>query len=308
MKSVFCKITFLLILFLCSHSYSQENISLLEIPESVLNEGELTEDDFSTEKAMSENYIDSSNKLHFNYFKDKDENLEVFCVNQNVPDSKRVLSFYSGDKIRRCFYGKDFLLECVELWHCGKKASDAFIQKICYYEYDLENKSQFSRIKREYDLTEKKMQESFYDGKNNVVLKKKYDFVIAEDSALIYKAEYKNKARLNYVYSYKFDSAGRITFEEEKHFNYKDAESFKVIKETSRKNVYSYVGAGSLPVINFYEDNILRMKTVYSSQKDYMQYIYFDYDIMLKIQYINGKKRSETFYAGQEEKYRKVYE
>lgn len=308
MKSVFCKITFLLILFLCSHSYSQENISLLEMQESVLNEVELAEGDFSTEKTMSENYIDSSNKLHLNSFKDKDENLEVLCVDENMPGSKKVLSFYSGDKIKRRFYSKYFLLECVELWHCGKKASDAFIQKICYYEYDLENNSQFSRIKREYDLTEKKMQESFYDEKNNVVLKKKYDFIIAEESALIYKAEYKNKARLNYVYSYKFDSAGRIAFEEEKHLLYKDAQSFKVIKETSKKNVYSYIGSDSLPVITFYEDNILRMKTVYSSQKDYMQYIFFEHDVILKIQYINEKRRLETLYAGQEEKYRTVYE
>ncbi|MGN0740921.1 MAG: hypothetical protein ACI4LX_12200 [Treponema sp.] len=313
MKSVFYKITFLLILFLCSHSYSQENVSLQETPETVLsekvlNEGESAQEEFAVQKTLSESYIDSSSQLHLYYFKDEDENQEFFCVNKNALDSKKVLTFYSGNKIRRCYYGSDFLPVCVELWKCGKKASDAFIQKICYYEYDLENKTQFSRIKREYDLTGKKMQEIFYDDKNNIVLKKEYGFINREESALIHKAEYKKNARLNYVYSYKFDSAGRIVFEEENHYLYKNDESFKVQKTSSRKNLYSYVGADSLPIITFYEDNILRMKTVYSSQKNYMQYIYFDNDVMLKIQYINDKRRSETFYAGQEEKLTTVYE
>ncbi|MBQ0002028.1 MAG: hypothetical protein KBT21_00680, partial [Treponema sp.] len=125
---------------------------------------------------------------------------------------------------------------------------------------------------------------------------------------LLYKPEYDKRMKLSYSYIYKYDEQERIVLDSVFHYEYRNLYSRKISKKSYRKNVYDYVRADCPPVTSFYENDVLRMKTVYTSKNDYVTFVYFDNNSYVKVEYKNTKKYSETFYVNQEEKNRKIYE
>lgn len=259
-----------------------------------------------------ESIIDESNRLHL--FSYKDENLEYLTINNRSSDRKTVTVF-SNDKIIRYFYDSDFYLAKVENWKSGKTSADGVLEKVSFYEYlnkknkdGTENQNVYSKKIMTYDLIKKQLTESYFNKEGLLFEKYIYNFVDTEDKALIYKDKYKNKNRITYSYVYKYDSQNRIILDSVFHYEYKNEITNKVLKKSLRKNIYEYARVDCPPVTSFYENDILRMKTVYSSKDDYVIFVYFDNNTYVKAEYKNSKKYSEIFYVNQEEKVRKVYE
>lgn len=260
-----------------------------------------------------ESIIDESNRLHLYSY--KDENLEYLTINNKKADDKKIVTAFSKNRITRYFYDSDFYLSKIEIWQTGETAKDAVLQKVIFYEFtnkrkneDEENKNSYSKKVLEYDLIKQIMTESYYNNESLVSEKKVYDFIDVEEKSLIYKPEFTKRMKLSYSYIYKYDLQDRIIMDSVFHYEYKSLYSRKVIKKSYRKNVYDYVRVDCPPVTSFYENDVLRMKTVYTSNDDYVTYVYFDNNTYVKVEYRKTKKYSETFYVNQEEKFKKIYE
>lgn len=303
MKKIIC---ILLIGFSCFSFFAEE-----EKTEEIKSEEKVTAEESKIPEY--ESIIDESNSLHL--FSYKDENLEYLTVNKNKVSDRRTVTVYSNDKVIRYFYDSDFYLSKVEKWKSGKTSADAVLEKVIFYEFtnkrkDVEaaEKPAYSKKVLEYNLIEKKLIECFYNESGLVFEKNEYDFVGTQDNALIYKPQFKNKTRLSYAYVYKYDAAERIILDSVFHYEYKNNVTTKVLKKTFRKNVYYYTRVDCPPDVKFYEDEVLRMATAYTSKNDYVTYVYFDHDVYVKAEYVNSRKRTETFYVNSEEKMKKIYE
>lgn len=249
--------------------------------------------------------LDSSGRLHVFYY--KDENIENLTLNNPKNSNQRSVTISSKEKTRRLFYDSNYRLNCAEYWTIKDKSSESGLNKIVYYFYnDGSNLSEIGKFQyvmetKEYLVNEKKYIQVFYDVKNRVVEKNEYVFITDEDK-LNFRftksyIETDIPYRREYSFLYKYDQENNIQSEEEFHLEYRSSHSIKNPKINVRKNTYEYIMTEVPPVTSFYENNILRMKTVYSSEKDYVQTVYFDNDTYVKVQYKEGKKVSETFYV-----------
>lgn len=283
-------------LFLCAALYADEAGALRG------NSAAPDESSVAGGRVFCKKYIDASGRLRVHSFSDETE--ELFTLNQSGASKKRVLTFYSDGKVRRCFYNADYRLERTEIWNSGKKSADAYIQKLCRYEYNSEDG--FSKTKREYDASGKKMTETLY-AKNgagdvdvadvtDIIIQNDYDFPGADSSLKTAENLLNEKPRLARSFRRTFDGHGRILSEEEIRFRYAAESPFAAEKKTVRKNVYDYRGSDEFPAVTFYEDGVLRMRTLYSSENEYVRYVYFDSDMVMKLRYVNGQKTEETVY------------
>lgn len=272
-------------------------------------------DDSKNEEKIPEyeSIIDESNRLHL--FSYKDENLEYLTVNNYKSSDKKTVTVYSNNKIIRYFYDSDFYLSKIEKWKSGKTSTDAVLENVILYEYankikNSEEASQSAYSKKiiEYNLINKKMTESFFNSDGLIFEKNEFDFTGTEEKALLYKEKYAEKKRISYSYIYKYDDQKRIVLDSVFHYEYKNEITKKVMKKSFRKNTYEYVRVDCPPVTSFYEDDVLRMKTVYTSNTDYIVFVYFDNNAYVQVEYKNSKKYSEIFYVNQEEKVKKIYE
>lgn len=292
----------LFIVFLCALGlYAQENV------QAGSADGSSVEEKSEVKKSVIPEYehiLDSSSRLHM--FTYKDENLEHFAVHNSKKSGERSLIQHSGKKTKRFFYNEQLKLVCVELWNIEKKAADSSLEKITYYFYTTDiaktkySKRDFSIEVKEIALKDNKLFQFFYDVSGLLIEKNEYLIMGVDEKHKIEVSEkYKElpfPLRREYSFFYKYDSAGQIISEEEIHNEYRNEFALRINKTTTRKNVYEYVDSSCPPVTSFYENNILRMKTIYSSEKDYVQNIYFDSNNYVKVQIKDGRKISEVFY------------
>lgn len=252
-----------------------------------------------------EQIIDSSNQLHFYIW--KDENLEHLVLNNSAKKNETKIIHNSAKKTTRLFYDSNHKLTCSEFWTIGKTSSESFLEKIIYYFYsdgnlheELNMQTYFLETK-EFDVKKKKYFQTFYDSQNKVLEKNEYSIIMKDENEKInFTKSYKEidfPIRKDYSFFYKYDKDSNILQEEEIHQEYKTEFSMRPYKTNTRKNVYEYLENDCPPSISFYENSILRMKTVYSAQKDYIQNIYFDNQSYIRIQVVAGKRVSEIYYV-----------
>lgn len=237
-----------------------------------------------------ENIIDSSKFLHLHSY--KDENVEHLILHKNARN-KKTASYYSNNRLKRFFYNDSLKLELVEFWTTGKTVKESALVKKQLYTY-YQDDSELSFLMEEHDFVKKQIERNYYNKADVLVKKDIFSFFETDDSKI-------SEPRIEYEFSYGYDAEGRLISEKEKHFIYRTAQTKRVLKTVSRRNTYEYLRADSPPVTSFYEDDVLRMRTVYSSENSYVQYVYFDNDNYVKVQYKDGKKILEKFYAGGKE-------
>ena len=256
--------------------------------------------------------LDESNALHIHAY--EDENVEYLTVNKSKFIEGRTVVIYSKENLKRFFYDKDFYLDHAEIWQTAKKASDYKIKKKIYYEYSDKYGSQensdtgFSHKTFEIDYENQIYSEYIYNKKNLLIEQIQYDIKdlnISPDDVKFDRGLMQKK--MVYYYLYKDDEKDRILMESETHCEYyKNSSSIK--NKNTRRNVYEYIRVDCPPSKTFYENDVLRLKIVYTSKKDYVQYVYFDNETYVRTEYVKGKKHLEIFYSGGEEKLRKNYD
>ena len=96
-----------------------------------------------------------------------------------------------------------------------------------------------------------------------------------------------------------FDSKGRMTSVESETWTYQTAEksNSRKVQKTKTKNEFIYTEF-SAPNKRYYEDGILRVERIFSSETDYDESVYFDEGLKIVIHYEDGEKKNETVYAG----------
>lgn len=91
-----------------------------------------------------------------------------------------------------------------------------------------------------------------------------------------------------------YDEQGRVLTEEKILYKYSVRTNGKTdTKQGVTKTEYAYTGKGPLPDSSFYENDKLRMKTVYEDQSSYTESMYFDGGIIVETSYKHGIKKSE---------------
>ncbi len=113
--------------------------------------------------------------------------------------------------------------------------------------------------------------------------------------------------KMIYYYLYKYDEKERILMESETHLEYYK-NSVREKKRNTRKNIYEYIRVDCPPSKTFFENDVLRLKIVYTSKKDYVQNVYFDNDTYVRTEFVNARKHLEVFYVSGEEKLRRTYD
>lgn len=281
------KFIFFVVLIFCFNVYSQNDLSKGKkiIPEY-------------------QEFLDASNNLHLHSY--KDENLEYVIFNQKNLQNGKTLTYYSNDKLQRVFFDENFSIEYIEKWNIKETVDSSYLEKVSFYKKSSEDenlsfisKQKYNLQITEYDLINKKMTDFFYDEKNQLLEKNEFLYINIQNEKISLKELKEKKNRHQSSFVAKYDSFDRTILEEEIDYIYKYDNSINYRKKNSRKNVFTYDNSKSnnkIPsVVNFYEDEILRIKTVYQTKDSYVQNIYFDDDMFVKVQYIDGKKVSEVF-------------
>lgn len=249
--------------------------------------------------------LNSSSFLHsYSY---KDENLEHLVLHEKKNKSERSLVQHSGKKLKRLFYDEHLNLFCVEWWKISSKVAESSLEKITYYFYSEENSKSVMAGKnyqvetKEFLIDKNSFIQSFYNAQNFLVERNEYEIIVNDKNENIsYSKNYSDlnfPTRLVYSFFYNYDDNGNIIEENETHYEYRTLQSIKSNKITVRKNIYEYTSDSIPPNTSFYENNILRMKTIYSSEHNYIQNIYFDNNNYIKTQYYKGVKVSEVLYS-----------
>lgn len=252
-----------------------------------------------------EHILDASNALHL--FSYKDENLEKLVLHALDDKAEHVVTYNSGSKLSRFFYSKDFELERVEKWNIGKKVSESSLLTVTYYnDSNGKVKSTYGNFAydyqtQEFDIENNFLVESFFSQEGFLLEKNTYSIIgVDEENKLKVggknpKLDFPTRRENSFLYSY--DSNNQIVQEEEIQLEYRTPQALRFFKQSSRKMVYQYNGEDFPSVTMFYEDNILRMRTVYKSQNDYTQYIYFSANSYVVVQYEKSQKISEQFFV-----------
>jgi hypothetical protein len=254
----------------------------MQAPEEIQQAGQETDasgsekDGTAAEESPSERrYRDSEGRLRqFSY------GTEYLSVSGS--SEKRILINAEGKTMTRRFYDNLMRLAKKETWNiAGSSAESEKIRTDVYYYNDTEERpfSSVSEIKSERI-------ESLYNEKGLIYSQTNYS--VGE----------MNSRRLESRTLWKYNSNNRITEEECTLFQYDADKEMELTGKSIRKDVYEYTVPGRVPDYFYYEDNTLRMKTIYTDDDTYITTLYFDNNFTVITKYRHGRKSEETFIRG----------
>lgn len=185
------------------------------------------------------------------------------------------LVFINADKdlIYRNVYDKEFRLIKVEKWTNSEKEN----LRTSFESYEYMNDSVIPSAKT---LSSGNSEEKFYYNEDGLITR-------YEEFKYIGKAKIKTPVKFQY---WQYDSEKRITVESETEFSNSSS--------TSKESRYNYKKEGQTPDYEYYENSVLKIKTVYQSSSDYETYIYFDEEMSVHTIYKNYKKIKDVYYIG----------
>ena len=104
----------------------------------------------------------------------------------------------------------------------------------------------------------------------------------------------------------KYSEAGKLLEKKSEEYTYN---SKKVLVFTSiKKEVYEYKIEDGNPDYYYYENDDLRMQTLYSSAEDYVTTMIFDDNFVVESYYQAFKRKKDLFYVNGRLRRTKVYE
>lgn len=93
------------------------------------------------------------------------------------------------------------------------------------------------------------------------------------------------------IFTYEYDGEGRVLQERRQVFQMQGEKQKRVL---SQRSVNKYSGE-NLSETSFYENSVLRIRTIYADGENYVQTTYFDGGFAVRDFYENGKKISSAF-------------
>lgn len=224
------------------------------------------------------------------------ENFTVYKSGKNT-----VLTNVYGKKIIKKTYDEEHRLLKSEQFSVGSGIKDYAFESEKKYFY--QSGSSLLLKTREERRQDKKVVETEYNSDMAVV--SVFEFRKIGNEKIL---EDKKK-------SFIYDSKGRVKEETFATWFYNDGENgeknpkdFKLVKT---KNVYAYhdeLDDKIPPDFEFYEDDVVRQKKVYSSASDYVQTTFFDGNYSVKVFYKNGVKTAEIIYFNNVEQRKRYFD
>ena len=237
------------------------------------------------EEIEEKELLDSTNELKIMEF-DK----EIF-IPQKINDGWVLIHSVNGNTTRS-FYDKSYRLTKKEIWNIKTVDNSKLIQtEESIYEDD---KNRPSKI---IVSNEDGIQEINYTTEG---------FISFVDNYIMYEDEKIITSKLSRIY----DDENRILSEESVEYKYKDEKYKKIDYKFTKKHVYKYnEGEDIPPDFEYFEDNVLKMKNKYSTEKgNYTSQIFFEGGFSVKTYYEEELKVRDVFYQNDEVTREKIYE
>lgn len=234
----------------------------------------------SEEVAYNE-YLDSNNDLQFMEY---DE--EIF-IPKKVEDGFIIIH---SDKtnVTRSKYDNLYRLVEKENWKIDA-ALNSILESTDTYEYYPET----YKISIKINESENKKQIFYYN----------------EDAQVYKTQDYKKQNDALYILSESFRSyaEGKIISDEKVEYTYK-GDFKKLDYKFSKKYIYAYNEEDIPADYKYYENDILKMQSSYTTKNDYVSMIYFDGGFSVETIYESGKRIKDIYYQNNEVTRIKEYE
>lgn len=249
------------------------DIELKEIEKVVEENRKEAEESPSTE--ISRHVKDSEERLaYFSYGE------EVITV--NTKDLDRTFVYSDKKKIIRKSFDAKMNLVKKETWK-KSNSSDVSPETVQTFVYGEGTKPLSSTVLSSDAKTELKYNES---GK-----------IIHSENYKLYKKDDKSKGRFykDSVTDWKYNDSGRILEKESIQYDYNKIYT-TVTGKSQKKEEYQYKVSESVPDYFYYEDKVLRLSTVYSSEESYVTTMNFEGGFVIESYYENGKRLKDIYY------------
>lgn len=293
-----------------SYDFSVKTPDLLNSDLSKITEDDKILDDVKT-------LVESANSssLERRIF-DSEQNLSLFSFNDEIlaiqkRDNKNILVSSDDKKTIRRFFDEKSRVYKKEIWDISGGFQNSYLKNEELYFYDEEKTVPSSATLLEenfkYKLT--------YNETGKVVASEKYEY-IRDTKATENEQETKKSNVLdkgdNYILrcktNWKYNDEGKITEKLFSEYEYRKVNKTKKTLTSTKKDVYEYKIKDGMPDYYYYENDVLRMKTIYSNDDSYVTTFYFDGGFVVDSVYENATHTKDIFYSNGNIIRQKVYE
>ena len=141
-----------------------------------------------------------------------------------------------------------------------------------------------------------------YNETGKVVASEKYEYIpdtkAAENEQETKKSNVLDKGD-NYILrsktNWKYNDEGKIIEKLFSEYEYKKVNKTKKTLTSTKKDVYEYKIKDVMPDYYYYENDVLRMKTIYSNEDSYVTTFYFDGGFVVDSVYENATHTKDIF-------------
>lgn len=256
----------------------------------------------NSDVSVIEEILDEHSEQIENVFSDSLEQKEIVSKNGNLIFmefeqekliTKKTENGYEiihsqNNSVTRNYYNQNFLLESSQKWEIepSKIQENQNPVSIENYFYDEKTSAVTKKETITYDGELQNLQIIVYNDKKQISSKEEYQ-IIDKKRNLIQKNDLK------------YDKDGNIIQNEKTEYFYN--QNFSVLTEQfSRKYVYKINEDDFPPDFEYFENDVLKMRNKYSSQKgNYTSQVFFEDDFSVKTYYIDEKKVKEVYYSGE---------
>ena len=247
---------------------------------------------------------------------DSEQNLSLFSFNDEIlaiqkRDNKNILVSSDDKKTIRRFFDEKSRVYKKEIWDISGSFKNSYLKNEEHYYYEEEKTVPSTATLLEenfkYKLT--------YNDTGKVVISEKYEYV--PDSKPVEKETETKKSNVldkgdNYILrsktNWKYNDKGKIIEKLFSEYEYKKVNKTKKTLTSTKKDVYEYKIKDVMPDYYYYENDVLRMKTIYSNEDSYVTTFYFDGGFVVDSVYENATHTKDIFYSNGNIIRQKVYE
>lgn len=204
-------------------------------------------------------------------------NSDIFSASSSA-QKNRVLTNISDGELQRRFYDENFRLSKIEYWHIASSSAQSKMRRRKTYAFGADGK--ISEL-RENDFDAQTASITFFNSDGKIRSSRKNNL---QDG----------KLDSFEIFTYEYDGEGRVLQEDRKLFQVQGKKQKRVL---SQRVVNKYSGE-KISETSFYENSVLRIRTVYTDSENYVQTTYFDGGFVVRDFYENGLKISSTFSNG----------
>lgn len=239
-------------------------------------------DEVSEKDLLLENSAEEKKTLEEKYlvFKTSSQEIRMLETDTDIfsasasAQKNRVLTSIANGELQRRFYDEDFRLSKIEYWQIASSSAQSKMWRRRTYAFGAEGK--VSEM-RENDFDAQTASITFFNPDGKIRSSRKNNLPGgALDSFEIF--------------TYEYDGESRVLQENRQVFRVQGGKQKRVL---SQRIVNKYSGE-KLSETSFYENSVLRIRTVYTDSENYVQTTYFDGGFAVRDFYENGVKVYST--------------